>query len=139
MIQNVKEFRNLIVRYDNLTKRHIESTIVHGPYTSFHSDMTAQSLTGFGSAGTCKLCQPILERNILDCSECIYHLNNPDINNNYYCAKGPNKDTYIAFFKATNEEELLKCYKDRSKHMKNILKCYKHKILNQISQEKVNA
>lgn len=139
MIQNIKEFRNLIVIYDRITTSYVDKTTVDMDYTFFHADKLAQELTGFGSANTCKVCQPLLDNNNLDCSKCIYHLNNPLINNDYYCAKGPNRDTYIAFLKATNEEDLIICYRARAEHMKNLLKCYQDEILNQINSEKVSA
>lgn len=131
MIQNLEEFKALILRYDKLKLRDIKNANNALSHTIFRPAAVARKLTGFGSEYTCTLCRPLYVRLDIECHKCVYSVNVERPHANFHCTKGPNSESYHAIFEAENEEDLLKCYEIRKKHMLDILTRYKKQVLNQ--------
>mgnify|MGYP003565590199 CR=1 FL=1 len=67
--KNIKEFKELILRYESITLEEIEKQLNKGD----HIDDVKYSLTGFGMSSTCTLCQPLLDCiDTPNCEYCIY-------------------------------------------------------------------
>jgi hypothetical protein len=120
--KNIKEFKELILRYESITLEEIEKS--HKENSNYK-----KSLTGFGNKKTCKLCFG----NVLsDCNKCLYAFQGgfEELPKSYhdsfaqYCWKKDNEHTYKAIESATTPQELKAAYKARAKHMRNILKDY---------------
>lgn len=114
---NVDEFRKLILTYEGLTIADIEDA---------HCD--AQSLTGFGSTRTCRLCKPVKQASIsyIDCSLCVWGQGvvfDDDIL--HPCCEGENLYTYDRIETAVEynytSAVLLNAFKERAKYMRSIL------------------
>ena len=80
---------------------------------------TSHNLTGYGDSSKCKLCRPIKS----NCELCVYgKLNHKTTETNLFCNTGINKKTYFDISDSQTPKKLLKAYKARAKHMRNILK-----------------
>ena len=105
-MKNIKEARSLIKRYETITLEEI-----HGAFVSEKNTYIAKKLlTGFGSLGTCTLCIRVSSL----CYDCIYEREKA-------CMYGNNEKTYNAIENAKTPEELLEAYRNRAKHIINIL------------------
>jgi hypothetical protein len=119
-ILNLKAAEALVARYNSITIEEIKAkNMRHFPYD------TVESLTGFGSRATCTLCQALpQDRPSIMCQYCIYaiDLTIVDDENSHYCVCGEHAETYDAIEDATTPEELLTAYRNRAKHIEEILK-----------------
>jgi hypothetical protein len=119
-MKNLPEFKALIERYESITLDEIESEYL----IIFDAFTIANKLTGYGEKCTCTLCKPLLgaisEGSITKCQFCVYREGKPyNIN---YCVELENEKTYYMINNAKTPEYLLKAFKARAKHMRNILK-----------------
>jgi hypothetical protein len=108
--KNIKEFKELILRYESITLEEIENQLVKEE----NIKIVKRGLTGFGSSLSCILCKPLLNNNAPNCQYCVY-------GNMFKCV---DDDTFKEIDEATTPQELKAAYKARAKHMRNILKEY---------------
>ena len=115
-MKNLKEFKELILKYESITLEDIIATEdnIKGTF-----DEVAQALTGFGYRPTCTLCQIVKG----DCEFCTwsYIVDSSDLKYFAPCTILESKITYIAIYKAETPEELLKAFKARAKYMRQCL------------------
>ena len=115
--KNVKQFRELLKRYESITLEEIKYAAKITPSSCYPwndatlGERVANRLTGFGSRSTCILCTAVSE-----CSECVYSQDRrtPDI----HCLIDKNRPTAIKIYNADTEEELLKAYRSRARYMR---------------------
>ena len=105
-MKNLKEFKELIERYESITLEEIEE--VWGDNSCGES--VAQELTGFSGVKTCTLCKSVRS----NCSECVYKERG-------WCYKSVNKETYYAISDASTPTELLEAFRNRAKHMRTLI------------------
>jgi hypothetical protein len=105
--KNIKEFKELILRYESITLDEIEEKFTDG-------FIDVKSLTGFGNPNTCSLCIPIK----MQCLDCIYNKTGS------VCRKGINSKTYRSIALSDHPLQLKEAYIERAKHMRKILKEY---------------
>jgi hypothetical protein len=114
-MKNLPEFKALIRRYESITLDDIPML--------FKQRATACKLTGFGDKHSCTLCKPLMAPNnfytITDCKNCVYGYGKTYDN---WCAEDLNSNTYDDIRYAQTPEQLLKAFKARAEHMRNILK-----------------
>lgn len=126
--KNIKEFKNLIEKYEKITLEEIQKVwksfvedaaeeyeYATGEYITedARGEDVAPELTGFGSCTTCTLCRAVLEC----CTECIYFRKRKE-DFMYCCNTGRNAKTYKAIDNAKNPEELLKAFRQRAKYLR---------------------
>lgn len=104
-MDNLKEFIDLIVRYETIEIDEIQDVIDSNVYT----DMVyvLQALTGFGAQSTCKLCLACTE----SCYMCVYGCD-------YNCTSDI---SYDLIKNAKNANELLLAYRNRARYMRKYL------------------
>lgn len=104
--KNIKEFKQLIERYESITLEEIEEK---GVYPGL--------LTGFGTINNCRLCEKI---NVYadNCKGCVYY---EVTNSKYACNVDRTYETYNAISSAENANDLLQAYRNRAKYMRQIL------------------
>jgi len=130
-MNNLKQFRELIKAYEEITKEDIEKTaklIPFDEYSVFYAFDIAKRLTGFGSTHTCTLCKEVLGQ----CTACTwYHIN-------WYVVEGYRElrddnfpclydESYHAIYDAEIADQLLLAFKQRAEYMKNKLKEYEER------------
>ena len=103
--KNLKEFKELIERYETITLEEIKET-------EFVKEYTAKGLTGFGDPKTCSLCK-------VGCTDCVY---GSIISTGEDCLGGENKKTYTRIESADTPLKLRNAFRARAKHMKTLLK-----------------
>ena len=113
--KNIKEFKELILKYESITLEEIEKH-----YNKLSREFAHENLTGFGDAETCTLCISIKK----DCSICTYSVTPRLKKNDFHCMNSINEKTFDMISDATTPQELKAAYKARAKHMRNILKEY---------------
>jgi len=136
-MNNTKEAQKLIKKYNSITLEEIEELIT-SRNLMFIKTLTGllssiqNKLTGFGTSITCTLCQctlgEVIQESIFDefniCKDCIYGPGKK-YSHRYSCVVGSNRLTYDAIAEAITPEQLLKTYKNRAKHIQNILNKWK--------------
>jgi hypothetical protein len=132
IMNNLREFKKLIETYESVTLRKIilkyKKARINDDSNCYYTDHqllqeTARLLTGFGTTGSCTLCNVvpyIVDRIQPDCEKCIWMLNSSSKLN--YCYKGLNNLTYSAISNAITPEQLLQAFKNRALYMKEFLK-----------------
>lgn len=114
-MDNLKEFKELILTYESLTIDDIKTHL----YANIEPRISARKTTGFGAKDTCKLCIVVHG----NCSHCVYiklaHC---------LCSKDTAKATFDAICMATltpdslgTRKTLVKAYHERAKYMRRIL------------------
>ena len=117
-MKNIKEFKELIERYESITLEEIEAT---GPFVCdqfylVNNYSTINNLIGFGRSATCMLCNALLDK---FCFGCVYCHNNQKV---MMCARYPFNRSFDKIRDASNAEELLLAVKERAKVMREYLK-----------------
>lgn len=118
-MKNLKEFKELIERYESITIEEIEETgkfVSDYPFVKHQS--TINKLTGFGKSTTCVLCNAIIHNH---CDGCVY-LNGSNINFMLKCTQFQFKKSFDNIRNASNAEELLSAIKERAIVMREHLK-----------------
>ena len=111
---NLKEFVDLIKLYKAVTLEEIKNiNLVKKAFIN-----KAQMLTGYGDPAVCTLCV-----SSDTCDECAWRV----LTNHVCYDNRKNGKTYNAISNAKTDENLLKAFKSRAKHMKKVLR---KKILN---------
>ena len=105
-MKNLKEFKELILRYEGITLEDIEN--VSGEI--FYGNDVSNKLTGHGASTSCSLCIAV-ER---VCESCVY-------GKRFACIKLNNQETYDAIDEAESQKELKAAFQNRAKHMRKIL------------------
>ena len=119
-MENLKEFKELIERYESITIDEIreEWRIIKRDeflrYTSAH--YTAQKLTGFGSCYTCTLCIAVNQ----ECYQCVYGKEVVLLG----CLSTENRPSYDNIDRAKTPKQLLRGFRIRAQHLKNRYKAY---------------
>jgi hypothetical protein len=109
-MKNLKEFKELIERYESITLKEIEDC--EGLYNSDNTlNTVANMLTGFGSETTCSLCL-----RVNSCRECVYKKQFGCIYN-YGLSMASD-----AIDSAKNPEQLLIAFRNRAKAMRKFAK-----------------
>ena len=121
-IKNLKEFKKLILKYENITEEDIKKATLEVEQNvknkDQHPNMVARKLTGFGYGETCSLCQKAK-----DCKYCVYAIDEMNMNIvDCGCMKGLNKTTFSKITYANTSMELLKAFRLRAERMRKILK-----------------
>jgi hypothetical protein len=133
-MENIKEFKELIVKYDSinlnlikdtrdaLKKRHECKIIVE-----IDGKDVLKVITGYGSCTTCSLCLATNKglTTYTDCNKCVYSLEYPD-EDCVDSAPCTDHETYEAIMYSLTPQELLEAIKDRKEYMNSLL--IKHKI-----------
>ena len=125
--ENLKEFKELILRYESITLGEIEMAFYE--FEKGYLDKFSKifkRLTGFGNFDTCLLCKnillPIKDESIPKCEKCVYGFSQTFKNfETCLCRKGINKETYEGISLSETPIELKKAYRARAKHMRTIL------------------
>jgi len=113
--KNIKEFKQLILRYESITLEEIEL-----------KECDANELTGYGKKDTCTLCIPVTDtengHRHTHCFECIWSR----IHDLYVaCTQEENAATYNAIDILNvrfDPDKLLKAYRNRAAYMRTVLK-----------------
>lgn len=110
-MENLKEFDELIERYETIQLDEIEKT------WEINGRNTANLLTGFGNSLTCKLCKTIrrMPTYHTECGNCIYE-------GETNCTKSSMRFTYLKIARAKTPLTLLQAFRDRAKAMRKFLK-----------------
>lgn len=66
--KNIKEFKELIIRYESITLKEILAYKSFPPYNTILRTSAINRLTGFGLCATCTLCIPVKR----DCMQCAW-------------------------------------------------------------------
>jgi len=112
---NEKEFKALIKKYESITLEELKNNDTEcTPWT------VLEVLTGFGSWGTCTLCEPMRTAVSVDCSKCAY----ASTDEKFHCTKCDNRASYKDIENADSLESLLIAIKSRAEHMKKVWKSY---------------
>lgn len=115
MYENVKNLdaaKELVKTYESVTLENIKDNYYDA--LPFDGGRIASHITNFGTVG-CSLCESIRDLYNTKCRLCIYL-------KPHACYGYENEDTYFAIDKAKTPEELLKAFKDRAEHIKEIIK-----------------
>lgn len=108
-MQNLKEFNELIERYETITLEEIKKEWeVNGL-----SLVTKRALTGFASGETCTLCLKVDSV----CEYCVY-----GCGYSCECSCGDNEKSYDDIYYASTPLMLRNAYRRRAKHMRELLK-----------------
>lgn len=113
-MKNLKEFKELIRRYETINIEEIRKARKKSEYKDGHN--VAQSLTGFGGNSFCTLCIAAND----NCKDCVYSYNSEDWG--YHCLNKINRPTYDGISKAKTPLKLLKGYRNRAEHLKTYYK-----------------
>ena len=106
-MKNLKEFKELIERYESITIEDIEEAFKYANPESI--------LTGYGLKSKCLLCISASQK----CKNCYFSM---DFNYyTCYCLSGNNTETYYNIRQASTPEQLLEAYRARAKHMKTLI------------------
>jgi hypothetical protein len=101
-MQNLKEFKELILRYESITIKEI---------VRFHKNGEGlSSLTGFGKPETCTLCLAVNDH----CFNCVYAVN-------FGCLRDESYHDITDASIRRNVYSLLRAYKNRAEYMRNKL------------------
>ena len=111
---NVKEFQELVHRYETITLKEIEKAAKDYGF-SFYDNPIQTYLTGYGYMSTCTLCKKSYDRKGGSCKRCIYTGSSQE---DTRCMKGRNRSTFKAIEHANSVEELLEAYRNRAKHLR---------------------
>lgn len=117
-MENLKEFKELILLYESITVEKVEIAKVKleiaWPVTT---GRILKELSGFGSTLTCKLCLAIVNTFLIStCEDCIWKKET-----NKICSSGLNFHTYNNMTLAkTNQEIVDACYA-RAKYMRSVI------------------
>lgn len=106
--QNIKQFVELIERYESLTFEEIKKEWERSQYQMGHQ--VAQIVTGFGGSQTCTLCLSIDGQ----CLICVYGAND----SGYGCLTRSHTKTYNDIDDATTPRKLFNAFKRRAAHMR---------------------
>jgi len=111
--ENIKEAKELIVKYRSFTVKDIKIVWDSILYKGNKAHFTANQLTGFGTCVTCTLC--IAGTNDPICSKCVYvgYMN---------CINNEHKETYFAIDNAETPYQLWLAFRRRANHIEKILK-----------------
>lgn len=142
--ENIKEFKQLIKRYETITIEEIKKpfsyrrllSLVNGYQNKYRY---LEELTGFANKNKCILCKKIDG----DCKKCVYFqfMRYKKYFMQYEllfpCLIGINKTTHKDIIDATTPDKLLEAYRARAKHMNSLLEKLetKNKI---IKNEEIN-
>ena len=116
-IKNLKEFEQLILRYESITLEEIENL---SKKCGLLFNEIPNELTGFGRSLTCTLCIEVS-----DCyKECIYYIAS---NGETCCYDGLDyiENSYRMIENAKNSKQLLKAFKYRAKCMRRFARANK--------------
>lgn len=107
-MKNLKEFVELIHRYETVTLEEIKS--------NWDSDLSSfnciNSITGFGSLHTCTLCNAVNSKwDKLTCEICVYH-------DKFGCSHGVMESSYDAISESETPEDILKAFRNRAVAMR---------------------
>lgn len=112
-MENLKEFKKLIERYETITIEEIENTI--STIGSLYDSEVLEKLTGFGCTDTCILCKAVgFNDDTPACNDCVY-------GSLFGCMYNEGRLTYDAILDADTSEALLTAYRNRAKFMKEFL------------------
>ena len=117
--KNIKEFKELILRYESITLEEIKKHQMK-PEFMRAGCFNLSGLTGFGNPDTCTLCKAVDS----DCYECAWHDTSNYFTSGADCDSGNNEQTFMNIAFAETPQELKAAYKARANHMRNILKEY---------------
>lgn len=98
--QNIKEFKELIERYESITIDEIEAVYYESKDWGTYGKFVANKLTGYGCSDTCRLCQAVDD----DCTNCVF---GPKTE---YCCLGDGRELYLKIYSAKNAGELLDAF-----------------------------
>lgn len=120
-MKNLKEFKELIERYETITIGEIrkEWKDIKAKKERRSAHYVAQSLTGFGGSRTCTLCVAIDQRRYNDCNGCVYFKNYKE---GFGCINTINEPSYRLVDYAETPTQLLKAYRNRAKHLRETYK-----------------
>ena len=128
MKYNIKEFRQLILRYESITLGEIKKVFdkYEKKYGYHIFSYIKRELTGFGSVTTCILCRTVyfLKPN---CQHCLHYKEKKEVEKphpikaEYMCRRNSTSLSYKNIQRATTPEELLKAYKERAKDLRSLL------------------
>ena len=108
-MKNIKEFKELIEKYESITLEDIVLAEATVDVFEYGFDI-AQYLTGYGSKNSCMLCGAINS----DCSQCVWG----KVEFNFGCIVHP---TFKAIENAEDAKELLQAFKNRAAYMREWL------------------
>ena len=125
-MSNIKEFKELIERYESITLEEIEKAkieVADEDDPRDFADLIAHKLTGYGSAMTCTLC---LSSELQGCNGCYYTITKAKHCGGYQGLSAADEQreafrTSYAIGKASTSEELLKAFKERAAFMRKLM------------------
>ena len=109
-MKNLKEFKELIARYESITLEEIEEVWEKSKFISIQGNRVAHILTGYGFINSCTLC-----KSCPSCDDCIYYNGDEDPP----CSSGEAGPTYSAIGNSLTSKELLTAFQNRAKYMKS--------------------
>lgn len=115
-ITNIKEAKKLAYRYKRITINQLQKKNRVRPYDAL------TDITGFGSLDSCTLCKACFRGDnarYINCHICIYAINS---NCTQACFRGDNAKTYDAIDHAYTYERLIVAIRDRSDHIRKVIK-----------------
>lgn len=104
-MKNLKEFEQLIVRYESIEIDEIKKAfnLVDSP---------AMYLTGFGESDICTLCKAVKSAHFgHHCDDCVYGIK-------YGCNRFPMERSFEMIYESKTPNELLRAYRNRAKAMR---------------------
>lgn len=120
-MKNLKEFKELIERYESITIEEIEATgdfVIDDAFIrGLLKQSTINKLTGFGTKKSCKLCSAI-ENDF--CEGCVYDIGKNNLG--VSCTIDQFEESFNLIRDAENAEELLLAIKKRAIVMREHLK-----------------
>ena len=121
---NLKEFKELIEKYNSITIEDIEQAdmFLDDGYDCYDTSGIMETLTGFGSVSTCTLCNALDVKHymgIYPCKGCIWLIQTKTL-----CTLGENYDSYELIETATTNQELLEAIKYRAEYINEVLNEY---------------
>ena len=119
-MKNLKEFKELIERYESITIEEIEATgdfVIDDAFIrGLSKQSTINKLTGFGLKKSCKICS-VIESD--DCKGCVYDIGKNNLG--LSCVLDQFKESFDLIRDANNAQELLLAVKQRAKVMREHL------------------
>ena len=119
-MKNLKEFKELIIRYETITLEEIKTEwkkrkdLNFGNSSDYIPYETANKLTGFGSSSTCTLCLAV-KTDFVRCGDCVYA-------ESYGCVNDSNEKTYNKIVNTRTPKGLLTAFRKRAEHLRNTYK-----------------
>lgn len=117
---NVKEFKWLIDKYQNITEEYLyeqEKILIEEGYSESMPYRALAEITGFNKFDGCVLCKvgnhDLTTDDIAECQFCVYRIVNGD-----FCYGGENKFTFVDIEDSETYGELIESIRERAKHMK---------------------